>query len=133
MHELSLAASIVDIAAAHAGERRVSAVYVKIGYLRQVVPTALTFGFELVAQGTVAEGARLEIESVPVEARCRRCLSGTRPESFPLLCGSCGSADLEILAGEELAVEYLDLEDEDDGGPPSRIEDDRRAGYPGRQ
>jgi hydrogenase nickel incorporation protein HypA/HybF len=111
MHELSIAASIVEIAAAHARGRRVAGVYVKIGHLRQVVPSALAFSFQLVAEGTVVEGARLEIEHVAVEGRCRRCAAVSRPTSFPLLCGSCGATDLEILAGEELLVDSLDIED----------------------
>jgi Zn finger protein HypA/HybF involved in hydrogenase expression len=30
---------------------------------------------------------------------------------FPLQCGGCGSFDLEILEGEELMVESLELEE----------------------
>lgn len=119
MHELSLASAIVEIAAAHAGERKVSGVYVKVGHLRQVVPSALTFSFELVAQGTAVEGARLELESVPAEGICRQCATRTRLEAFPLLCGRCGNADLEIVAGDELWVESLDLEEDEHGWTPS--------------
>lgn len=119
MHELSIAAAVVEIAAAHAGGRRVSGVYLKVGHLRQVVPSALSFSFELVAQGTAVEGARLEIESVPAEGLCRSCAARTRLEAFPLRCGRCGGADLEIVAGEELWVESLDLEEEEYGGSPS--------------
>ncbi len=50
MHELSIAASIVEIACRHAKGRRVTRIQVKAGHLRQVVPTALSFSFELVAQ-----------------------------------------------------------------------------------
>lgn len=113
MHELSIAQSIVEIACVHAGSRKVSCVYLKVGHLRQVVPSALTFGFELTAQGTVAEGARLEIESIPVDAVCRSCRVESPLTAFPFLCRSCGSADLEIVAGEELLVESLDLEEPD--------------------
>lgn len=136
MHELSLAAAIVEIAAAHAGGRRVTGVHVRVGHLRQVVPSALTFGFELVAQGTAAEGARLEIESVPVEALCRRCGADARPTEFPLLCGRCGSAELEILAGEELRVESLEIEEPEEAAHvsgASGLEDGGREGDPRRE
>lgn len=116
MHELSIAAAILEITIAHARGRKVTAVYVKVGHLRQVVPAALLFSFELVAQGTVAEGATLEIESVPVEGRCRACAASGRLLAFPLLCGNCGSSDLEIVAGEELLVDSLEMEEEEVDG-----------------
>lgn len=109
---------------------------VKVGHLRQVVPSALAFSFELLAEGTVAEGARLELESVPAEGVCRECGARSRLESFPLLCGRCGSVSLEIVAGEELLVESLDLEDPEearDGRASSRLEGGSGAGGAGRE
>lgn len=136
MHELSIAASIVEIAAAHAEGRRVVVVHVRIGHLRQVVPSALAFSFELVAEGTVVEGAKLEIESVPVEGLCRGCGAHNRLPAFPLRCGSCGSFDLELVAGEELLVESLELEEQeevkDERLSPS-AEDGCGQGSPGRE
>ena len=58
MHELAIAQSVVAIADRHADGRRVASVQLKVGHLRQVVPSALTFAFELVAEGTALEGAR---------------------------------------------------------------------------
>lgn len=111
MHELSIAESIVQIASRHANGRRVTKVQVKVGHLRQVVPSALTFGFELVAEGTPVEGAELEMEEVPVTGLCRQCGTESRLSSFPLQCGRCGGFDLEVLRGEELLVESLELEE----------------------
>jgi hydrogenase nickel incorporation protein HypA/HybF len=111
MHELSIAASIADIALRHAAGRPVSRVEVKVGHLRQVVPSALEFAFELVAQDTPLEGAELALEEVAVTVRCRTCGAESRVDGFPLIC-PCGSAGVEIVAGEELTVESLDLEEE---------------------
>ena len=111
MHELSIAESVVRIATRQAAGRRVTKVWMKVGHLRQVVPSALSFSFGLVAEGTPAEEAQLEIEEIPVSGECRRCGERSQPEDFPLLCAACGSADLEILRGEELLVESLELEE----------------------
>ncbi len=111
MHELAIAESVVQIASRHAAGRRVTKVYLKVGHLRQVVPSALAFSFELVAQGTPVEGAELEMEEVPVSGRCRECGVESRLEGFPLHCGACGGFDLQILEGEELYVESLELEE----------------------
>ena len=103
----------MDIAVRHAAGRRVSVVEVKVGHLRQVVPSALEFAFELVAEGTEVEGARLELEVVAAEGRCRSCAAETVMDGFPLACGRCGGFDIEVTAGEELAVEALELEEEE--------------------
>lgn len=111
MHELSIAESVVRIASRQADGRRVSKVRMKVGHLRQVVPSALAFGFELLAEGTSVEGADLEIEQVPAEGRCRVCGTQSRLDGFPLQCVGCGGLDLEVIKGEELLVESLELEE----------------------
>ena len=111
MHELSLAGAVVAIARDHARGRRVAAVDVRIGRLRQVVPEALEFAFELVAAGTEVEGAELRVEHVPVRVRCARCEIESEAPEFPLACAGCGSVDVDVVAGDELLVESLELEE----------------------
>jgi hydrogenase nickel incorporation protein HypA/HybF len=111
LHELAIAESVVQIADRHADGRRVTKVYLKVGHLRQVVPSALAFSFELVAQGTPIEGAQLEMEEVPATGSCQGCGEKCRLESFPLQCKVCGGFDLDLLEGEELYVESLELEE----------------------
>jgi hydrogenase nickel incorporation protein HypA/HybF len=111
LHELSIAESVVGIASRQADGRRVTRVHMKVGHLRQVVPSALAFGFGLLAEGTPVEGAELEMEQVPAEGRCRGCGTQSRLASFPLQCEGCGSFDLKILKGEELIVDSLELEE----------------------
>jgi hydrogenase nickel incorporation protein HypA/HybF len=111
VHELSIAQAIVDVAARHAGESRVVRVYVRVGHLRQVVPSALEFSFGLCAHGTPVEGAELELEEVPVGVRCRDCAALSEPGGFPLACGACGGLAVDVVQGEELQVESLELEE----------------------
>ena len=112
MHELSLADAIVAIAREHAGARRVTGVDVKVGRLRQVVPDALAFAFELVASGTNADGAELRLEHVAARVACAGCDAVTEVTGFPLVCARCGSANVEVVAGDELSVESIEVEDE---------------------
>jgi hydrogenase nickel incorporation protein HypA/HybF len=111
MHELSLAEAVVQIACRHAAGRPVARVELKVGHLRQVVPGALEFAFELVAQGTEAEGAELVMEEVPAAGRCRSCGAESELPGFPLQCAACGGLDLELFRGEELLVDSLEIED----------------------
>jgi len=111
MHELSIARAVVEIAARHADGRRVNRIELKVGYLRQVVPPALEFAFELLAEGSELQGAELVIEQVPVRGRCRACARESTIVQFPLQCERCGAFDLELTAGEELLVEALEVEE----------------------
>src|SRR3954468_419875 len=112
MHELAIADSVVRIASAHAAGRKVCKVDLRVGHLRQVVPSALEFSFALVAEGTELEGAELVIEVVPAGGRCLACgFDGPLPQ-FPLQCQSCGGFDVEVLRGEELSVDALEVQEE---------------------
>lgn len=111
MHELSIAESVVRIAAEHARGRRVAAVQVKIGHLRQVVPSALEFAFELLTEGTELDRAELQIEAVAAAGVCRDCGTESELGSFPLRCPACGGLDLELTAGDELLVDSIELEE----------------------
>jgi len=111
VHELSIAESVVRIAERHANGRPVAKVEVKVGHLRQVVPSALAFAFELVAQGTCVAGAELAMEEIPAAGRCRRCGAESELDGFPLQCPVCEGLDLELLRGEELLVDALELDD----------------------
>jgi hydrogenase nickel incorporation protein HypA/HybF len=113
MHELAIAQSIVDIAVRHARGRSVTRVDVSVGHLRQVVPSALSFAFELVAQGTPLDGAELVLKVVPASGRCRTCGTESVLDGFPLLCRACGSGDVAVSGGEELRVESLDVEEQE--------------------
>jgi|SRR5690349_5947487 len=110
MHELSIAQAVVAVASRHAAGRRVSRVELKVGHLRQVVPSALQFSFELVTSGTPLEGAELVIEDVAARGRCRECGAETELREFPFQCARCSGLDLEIEAGEELLVDALELD-----------------------
>lgn len=111
MHELAIAQGVLDVALEAAAGRRVRRVELRVGRLRQVVAPALAFSFELVARGTAAEGAELAIEDVAIVGRCRACGAESGQPAFPLRCASCGGLDLEVVTGEELSVEWLELED----------------------
>ena len=113
MHELSVAGAVVDTALAHADGRRVSAVAVRVGALRQVVGESLSFYFEIVARDTRCEGAELSLTHVATELGCRECGRRWSPEIPAFRCPDCSGADVEILAGEELEVDYIEIEQEE--------------------
>jgi hydrogenase nickel incorporation protein HypA/HybF len=110
MHELSIASAIVDTAVAHADGRRVSVVSVRIGHLRQAIPSSLHFYFEICTRETIADGARLELEVVPGRLRCA-CGHEWEVDMPAFRCPQCASGEVAVLAGEELEVESIEVED----------------------
>jgi hydrogenase nickel incorporation protein HypA/HybF len=114
MHELAIAEGVVEVALRHARGRPVAVVELKVGHLRQVVPSALEFAFELVSEGTPLEGAELRMEEVPAAGRCRSCGTDTPLPELPLRCRACGGWDVEVTRGEELLVDALELDGEQD-------------------
>jgi hydrogenase nickel incorporation protein HypA/HybF len=112
VHELSLSGAIVDTALKHAAGRRVTVVSLTVGALRQVVPESLEFYFEIVARGTLCEGARLEQTLVPARAHCGTCGREWELELLQFRCPGCGSSPAEVVSGEELEVESIEVEEE---------------------
>jgi hydrogenase nickel incorporation protein HypA/HybF len=116
MHELSVVTSLFEIleekTRGHA-PCRITAVKIRVGRLSGVVPDLLQSAFEIYKKGTMADGATLEIESVPFRFRCRRCGSESFPEEPPYACAGCGSSDIELLGGMDLVVDRIEIETDD--------------------
>jgi hydrogenase nickel incorporation protein HypA/HybF len=112
MHELSISTAVVDTVVAHAAGRRVRLVTMTVGAFRQVMPDSLGFYFGIVARGTVCEGARLEQVLVPLRLGCKDCGNEWEPELPAFRCPGCEGAEVELLRGDELEVESIEVEEE---------------------
>lgn len=110
MHELSITRNIVAIVVEAANGRRVRRVTVEIGTLSGVMADAVRFCFDLVAEGTVVQGAALEIVEPAGRARCCACAGEFDIATLWTGC-ACGSRDLVHLHGEELTVKSFECEE----------------------
>ena len=111
MHELSVATAVLNTAVKHARGRPVTLVAVQTGALRQVVPESLRFYWQIVARDTGCAGATLELTEVGARLCCGGCGHEWSPELPVFRCGACGGADVEIVSGDELCVDYIEVED----------------------
>ena len=111
MHELALARAILTTAVDRAEGRRLRSVEVTVGALRQVVPSSLAFNFEVLARAAGCEGATLEQHLEPALLRCS-CGAEWELEEPSFLCPRCGGEQAEVIAGEELRVESIEVEEE---------------------
>jgi hydrogenase nickel incorporation protein HypA/HybF len=109
VHELSICQSIGAIVRKHAAGRGVRTVHIRIGKLRQIVPDTLVYCWTLVNEETPLAGSRLEVESIPAAIRCLQCRHTQTLTEVLLVCDSCGSQQVEIVAGEEFLITSLEL------------------------
>ena len=99
MHEMALTQSVVDAVCEHAAGRHVQSVKVEIGALCAVVPDAMQFCFELATEGTIADGARLDLDPpLPERGGAARVPRGGRSRG-PGDPGGAGPAGPRVRAG----------------------------------
>lgn len=110
MHEMGLAEGILEVALEAAGGQPIARVAVQVGKALAVAPESLEFSFRLAAAETPAAEAVLAIEEIPIRARCRTCAAESELDGPPLCCRSCGGAALELVAGQDLWVDRVELE-----------------------
>jgi len=114
MHELSIALSIVELAAEEAERRgavRIDAVHLRLGDMSGVVKESLLFSYDLACEGTPLEGSSLVIEEVPVMVYCPACGVETNPPSIKsLCCPVCETPTTQVTRGKEIEVVALEIE-----------------------
>lgn len=108
MHELAITQSIVDAVTERTDGARVATVRLEIGKLSGVVVDSVRFCFDLVAAGTALDGAALDIAEPAGEAHCRSCAM-TFPTSDLILLCACGSADVQLLRGDQLLIKSVEV------------------------
>lgn len=113
MHEMSLAEGILDIVEQAAGKedcRRVKEVRLEIGALAGVEIEALRFCLDVVLRNSVAEGARIEIETTPGQGFCLDCAMPVPIGTLYDACPRCGSYRVEATGGNQMRVKDLLVE-----------------------
>ncbi|WP_245593365.1 hydrogenase maturation nickel metallochaperone HypA [Azospirillum halopraeferens] len=110
---MALTRSIVDVIRDQAGAQgftAVRAVRLEIGALSHVEPAAILFCFDAISRGTIAEGARLEVERPPGRAFCMPCGAPVPLAQRYDPCPLCGGHQMVLVGGEELRVMELEVE-----------------------
>lgn len=112
MHEMSLAEGVLRIIEESAAKERfqhVKTVFLEIGRLSHVEVDSLRFCFDAVINGSVAEGARLEIIEVPGRAWCMPCGESVQVNTLFDACPKCGGYQLKMTGGDEMRVKELEV------------------------
>ncbi|MGH7823598.1 MAG: hydrogenase maturation nickel metallochaperone HypA [Candidatus Binatia bacterium] len=110
MHEMGLAEGILAVALEAAAGEKVRRITLVVGNRQMVMRESLEFSFRLAAEGTPAAEAGLAVEEIPTRLHCNHCGAETEANFPPWNCRQCGGAEVEILAGDELLVDAVELE-----------------------
>jgi hydrogenase nickel incorporation protein HypA/HybF len=114
MHEMGIAMQILNIVKQSVPPEegiKVKKINLKIGKLTAIVPQSMSFCMEIASKDTVAEGAEITYNEVPVTLSCDECQKTSEILEPPFKCGSCGSEKIEIIGGREMVVESIEIAD----------------------
>lgn len=113
MHELSITEQIIEIAVRH-GEKnqaqKVTDLYLVIGELSTVIDESVQFYWDMIADQTICQDAKLHFNRIPAVFRCLDCETEyglTEGELNP--CPHCGSTRMAILRGKEFYLESINI------------------------
>lgn len=110
MHEFSLTQNLLDVALKNADSKRIVNVNFLIGAFSDEREESIRFYWRDLAKGTAGEGARLHFRRVQAEMKCLACGGTFNLEDDASLCVYCQSDRLQLLSGDEVRLESIDVE-----------------------
>ena len=117
MHELSLMASVMDIAReelSRHGTHRLTLLRIRHGVLDQVQPDAMRMAFEAMTKGTPDEGAKLELVEESLRLSCCLCGHEFTPDDRNARyapCPACGeTVPFSVIGGEGIFLDHPEAE-----------------------
>lgn len=117
MHELSVTKSILDIVLKQASQDKVNkilTIHLMIGELNDLEGPWIQHYFDYLSKGTLAEGAQIMVETVPMQMECLDCHN-----QFPVYqndykdihCQACGNKNnLKIISGNEFLIKNMEVQ-----------------------
>ena len=113
MHELSIVEGILEAVIPEVEKYNVNKVLSikrRIGELSGVVPECINYYFDIASRDTVAEGAKIVIEKVPVTIKCPDCGYDGVIKIGHFKCPECGGTGFKIISGKEYYVDSVEAE-----------------------
>lgn len=114
MHETAVAQGLIDAILQEADKHNARPTRAKMscGQLNGVNDEVLRFAVEAIAEGTPCEGMTLEIEHIPMQAKCKACGDTFSIELSGVRCPNCPGDDFELLADAPLVLDEIEFEKE---------------------
>ncbi|MGI6204852.1 MAG: hydrogenase maturation nickel metallochaperone HypA [Anaerovoracaceae bacterium] len=113
MHELPITEHIVKMAETHCRENggsRVLRINLVCGDYSGFVPESIHMYFDIITEGTMCEGAEVDIRRVKPKLRCPNCGTLFERELFSFACPECGTDGEPTDIGKEFYIESIEIE-----------------------
>jgi hydrogenase nickel incorporation protein HypA/HybF len=116
MHELPITESILNIVLKHArmnNAQKVMTIHLQIGKLTDLQDEWLQRYFDYLSKGTLAEGAKLNIERMPVTVQCNTCqvsYEADVAQMGELVCPACGGNSGTLLSGRDYHIKSMEVQ-----------------------
>jgi D-sedoheptulose 7-phosphate isomerase len=107
MHEFGLCEGVLDAVRKRAAGRQVAGIRVRCGVRHAVDAASMAQAFSVVAAGTEAAGATVQVVTVPATVSCRDCGAGGESTDLIPVCGQCESVRVDVRGGDELVLESV--------------------------
>jgi hydrogenase nickel incorporation protein HypA/HybF len=107
MPETGVCDELRDLIDQQAAGRRIISVRLRVGARHAVVNEAFDQAFALIADGTAAQGAVLDLVVTPATVSCHSCGGKGDAVDRRAVCPWCGAVDVDITGGDDLALESL--------------------------
>lgn len=107
MHELSIAANIVDIVEAYAKKGNVgliTKIEIEIGTLSGVVRESLEFAMDSAVKDTILEKAKVKFIDIHGKGKCEKCHTIFEMDDLYSPCPKCNAFNPLIIQGKELRI-----------------------------
>lgn len=112
MHEYSVVMSMLDLCEKHAKGKQVEKVVTKIGKMSGIEPHFLKDSFDIFKEDTVCADATIQMNLIDITIRCTDCDKEATVDSYNFYCPACKGGNTEVLTGQEMHIEYIELKDE---------------------
>ena len=93
MHEFGLCEGVLDAVRQRAGGRKVAAIRVRFGVRHAVDAESLAQAFAMLAEGTEAAGAAVELVTVPATITCPDCGFSGETTDLLAVCPRCAGTN----------------------------------------
>lgn len=113
MHELSIVEGILETVVPEVRKynvTRITEIRLKIGEMSGIVPQCIDEYFGIAAKGTIAEGARIRIERIPVRVSCPECGYEGGIARGRYKCPGCGGTGFRIVSGREYYIDSVEAD-----------------------
>ncbi len=113
MHEMAVAGGIINILSqklAELGDCKLIGMQLAVGKLSGIEEHSLRFALDTLLVGAGFADVELHFHDQPALFKCSGCSWQGQLQSFNMSCPDCEGSDLELVSGQDVILERIEVE-----------------------